>query len=445
MSIDRWRSFGGYPRVVDQRVVPVWWRDDPLPKVAAPVTLLPRGRGLSYGDVCLNEGGTLLWTGPLDRFIAFDPEAGVVRCEAGVTIAQLATALLPRGWFLPVSPGTALVSLGGAVANDVHGKNQHRRGCFGRYVRALELARSDGSRSECTPTRNAELFRATIGGMGLTGLITAVELQLLAVCGPTLELESQRLTGLADLFAHGAETQRHEYAVAWIDASAPLRHLGRGVLYRAEHSREPAALAPRAGEFGRARARVPCLLPSGLARRSTLSLLNRAYGWRAGRSRPPRLVSMRSFLFPLDSIGDWNRVYGRRGVLQYQCVVPLADAQLASRELLLRIGRSGTTSFLTVAKLFGTLDSPGLMSFPRAGMTWSFDFPLCAEALRLCDELDRTVAAAGGRLYPAKDARMSGAMFRAGFPEWTQFAAYIDPLFSSSFWRRVTRGEESTR
>lgn len=395
--------------------------------------LLAWGMGRSYGDVSRNDGGLLLATRGLDRFIAFDAERGELQCEAGVLLQEILEFALPRGWFLPVTPGTALATVGGAIANDVHGKNHHRAGSFGLHVLALELLRSDRGRLRCSADENADLFGATIGGLGLTGLIVSARLQLRRVAGPWLRGDSRRFGDLAEFFALAQDANdRCEYAAAWIDCLASGARLGRGVLLRADHAddREPAP-APR-------RASVPLTPPFALINRWSLAAFNAAYYRRPAAQQTAARWSWRAFLYPLDGIGRWNRIYGPRGFYQYQCVLPPQTAQDALGEQLRAIAGSGQGSFLSVLKLFGAQRSPGWLSFPRPGATLALDFPNRGdETLRLLDRLDAITLAAGGAVYPAKDARMSARMFRHSFPRWQDFAAQIDPQFSSSFWRRV--------
>lgn len=423
------RSWGGYPRV-RQEVLPLSRRDAALP--AGNGTLLAHGNGRSYGDVCLNAGGTLLHTRGLDRFIAFDPDAGVLRCEAGVLLGEILDLIVPHGWFLPVLPGTQFVTVGGAIANDVHGKNHHRVGSFGHHVLRLELLRSDGQRLECSPHEHAALFAATVGGLGLTGLVTWAELRLQRVSSPWLQAETLPFRGLEEFLAlSAASAASHDHTVAWIDCTA--RGAAPGLFFRA--NAQPATRA----EPRRRRWSVPFTPPLSLVNRPGVRLFNTVYRAVHAQRRAPRLCHYRPYFFPLDAVTHWNRIYGPRGFLQHQCVIPTDVAPQALAEILQRVARDGGGSFLAVLKQFGDQSAPGLLSFARPGITLALDFPLHgATTLRLLDTLDRVVADAGGAVYPAKDARMAGADFRRFFPAWESMHAHIDPRFSSSFWRRVT-------
>jgi FAD/FMN-containing dehydrogenase len=430
-------SWGRFPHVGDQARVPLAFASDALPTVDVGVTILPRGQGRSYGDSCMNGGGVLFATDALDRFIAFDRTAGVLRCEAGVTLEHILHLIVPAGWFLPVSPGTKFVSVGGALANDIHGKNHHVRGTFGCHVRAFELVRSTGERLVCTKDENVELYQATIGGLGLTGLITWVEMNLIPIENPFIENETILQGNLDEFFATTKDSVEHEYTVSWVDSIAKGKDIGRGLFFRGDHA--SASVSRRDPGPPSQKLVVPFDFPSFVLNRFSMKAFNVLF--RAKEIPKPKkaIVHYNPFFYPLDAIGWWNRVYGERGFIQHQCVVPYDGDASAPRAILDRISKSDTASFLTVVKIFGDVKSPGMLSFPRPGVTLTFDFPMDGTStLKLCDDLDAIVKEAGGALYPAKDARMSPEMFRFSFPRFEEFAAHVDPRFSSSFWRRVT-------
>ena len=429
------RSWGGLTARDSERVSPQAWMAEPAPQ-QGPV--LAFGNGRSYGDSCLNDGGRLILGRSLDRILAFDRESGLITCEAGVLLDDLLALVVPAGWFPPVTPGTCFVTIGGALANDVHGKNHHRAGTFGRHVRAFELARSDGQVLTCAPDMNSALFAATIGGMGLTGLITQVTLQLMPVASAQMLQEAIHFDGLDRFFAIAAQSDAtHDYTVAWIDALASGSNFGRGVFFRANHapaSDQPPSRPRRSLSF-------PLTPPVPLINGLTLRAFNMLYRAMQPRSPEPRRIAYRPFFYPLDRVRNWNRAYGPGGLRQFQCAIPMAHARDAVEAMLRRTLVAGEASFLTVLKLFGDVPSPGLMSFPLAGATLTLDFPYRgARTDTLLAELDRITLAAGGRVNPYKDARMSPATFEASFPHWRDFAGHIDPGFSSSFWRRVTAG-----
>jgi len=409
----------------------VWWaeRSAALPEWDG--TLLAYGNGRSYGDVCLNSGGTLLRTRGLDRFIAFDAERGVLTCEAGVLLADILAVFVQRGWFLPVTPGTRFVTVGGAIANDVHGKNHHGAGTFGRHLRRFELLRSDGARRVCSPCENADWFAATIGGLGLTGLITWVEIALKRIAGPAVAVHNTRFAGLDEFFALNAAAEaKHEYTVAWIDCLAATP---RGIFMAGDHA--PSGAAGKVDVPPQKPLSFPLTPPISPINGLTLRAFNFAYYHRPLPAQA--MVHYAPYFYPLDGILHWNRLYGRRGFYQYQCVLPMA-AREALSEILRSIAGSGQGSFLAVLKTFGDLPSPGLLSFPMPGMTLALDFPnRGAATLALFDRLDAIVGAARGRLYPAKDARMSGEFFRRSYARLDDFLTFIDPKFASDFSRRV--------
>lgn len=397
--------------------------------------LLAYGNGRSYGDSCLNTGGTLADMRGMNRILAFDGERGVVTAQAGVLLRDLIAHVAPHGFFLPVVPGTELVTLGGAIANDVHGKNHHRRGTFGRHVERLSLLRSDGAVHEASPRVEKALFSATIGGMGLTGMITEATIRLMRVGSPDVVEEVTPFAALDGFFELAAQADAdNEYAVAWIDQLAGGRRAGRGLMLTANHADEPAAAPARPGR----RLAVPFTPPVTVLNRPFLRLFNAAYRTAKGRAGKPRRTPYRSFFFPLDGVRDWNRLYGPRGLFQHQSVVPEETARRALPALLAAAREAGQASFLTVLKRFGPLASPGLLSFPRPGYTLTLDFPNRGRAtLELLARLDRITVDAGGAVNPYKDARMGAPVFAASFPDWPALERLRDPAFMSDFWRRT--------
>jgi FAD/FMN-containing dehydrogenase len=401
--------------------------------------VLAYGCGRSYGDSCLNNGGSLLDTTPLNRFITFDETNGLLRCEAGVTLAEILNVIVPRGWFLPTTPGTKFITVGGAIANDVHGKNHHKAGTFGCHITRFELLRSDGERLICSPEENADLFRATIGGLGLTGLILWAEFHVRRVAGPFIAKEQIRFSCVDEFFEIAAESDKDfEHTMAWVDCLATGKHLGRGLFMRGNHT-WPRRI-PRQPAEPRSLFTMPVQLPAFALNLATVRAFNGLYYRSQLPKRAFQTVPYDPFFYPLDAIHEWHRLYGPPGFLQYQFVVPYDQNRTAIKDILTRISQSGVVSFLAVLKVFGDVPSPGMLSFPRPGVTLALDFPFRGRrTLDLLSHLDRVVQAHGGVLYPAKDARMSAQSFQAFYPQWREFTQYIDPKFSSSFWRRVTR------
>jgi len=437
-----YQSWGRYPKSEPRDVVPVYWQDDGIELEQIDGSVLAYGCGRSYGDSCLNNGNTLLDTTPLDRFIAFDEEHGLLRCEAGVTLAEILNVIVPRGWFLPTTPGTKFVTVGGAIANDVHGKNHHKAGTFGRHVTRFELLRSDGERVICAPDENADLFRATIGGLGLTGLIVWAEFEVRRVDGPFIAKEQIRFRNIDEFFEISADSDEgFEYTMAWVDCLATGKHLGRGLFMRGNHTWHK-QIPHRAAE-PRSLFTLPVELPTFALNLATVKAFNSLYYRSQIGKRSYQTVPYDPFFYPLDAIHEWHRLYGPPGFLQYQFVVPFREDRKIIKDILRQISHSGVVSFLAVLKVFGDVSSPGMLSFPRPGVTLALDFPFRNErTLNLLSQLDDIVRAHGGVLYPAKDARMSEANFQAFYPQWREFAQYIDPKFSSSFWRRVTRSPQ---
>ncbi|MEJ6023459.1 FAD-binding oxidoreductase [Ramlibacter sp. PS4R-6] len=411
------------------RTVPLLESDSLAAAIAgSPLPGLAYGMGRSYGDACLNPGGTLWETGRLDRFASFDAATGLLDCEAGVLLGDIQRTFAPRGWMLAVSPGTQFVTVGGAIANDVHGKNHHARGTFGEHVDALTLVRTDRRVIECGPQRESGWFAATVGGLGLTGVIARATLRLARVPGPWFEVQTLPFRTLADFFRYSDESEAAwEHTVAWIDC---LSAEGRGIFFR---GRPVPSDAPPPREHRR---RLPVDLP--LVNRFSLRAFNMLYHAKQSRAPQQSVQHYSRFLYPLDGIAHWNRIYGRRGFYQYQSVVPQGSRVEATREMLTRISRSGEGSFLAVLKTFGRREAPGMLSFPMHGVTLAVDFANAGErTAKLLASLDDVVRDAKGRLYPAKDARMPAALFEAGYPGLQEFKAYRDPGISSAMSRRL--------
>jgi FAD/FMN-containing dehydrogenase len=427
-------SWGRYPRAHHDSIYKVYWTDqvEPILATARPESCLPYGLGRSYGDSCLNSGRNLIDCARLDRMLNFDRQTGCLSCEAGVSFADILRIAVPAGWFLPVTPGTKFITVGGAIANDVHGKNHHRAGTFGLHVTRLQVCRSDEGIIECSPSENADLLSATVGGLGLTGVILAAEIQLRSIPGDEIEINAVPFQSIASFLALAEESDKEfDYTVAWIDSFSGTQ--ARGIFYRGNH-----ANGFRGTRKRRLSLRVPLAAPDFLLNRYGSKLFNSAYSWWKSRSATSR-VGFDEFFYPLDVIRDWNLLYGTRGLLQYQCVIPETSCD-AVQELLERVNRDGAGSFLAVLKRFGPLQSPGLMSFPRPGLTLALDLPMRGDrTLRLLESLDEIVVQTGGAVYPAKDARMSPETFAASFPAVSEFRRFLDPALSSTFWRRVTR------
>ncbi len=431
----KFESWGRYPKLVST-LHPLHWVGD-FPVRDAPTPQLPVGLGRSYGDVCLLDGGTLLSTRGLDRLLAFDAQTGLLRCEGGVSLAEILNFAVPRGWFLPVTPGTKYVTVGGAIANDIHGKNHHVAGSFGNHVPQFELIRSTGARLVCSATENPDWYAATIGGMGLTGLISWAEVQLRPIVSRSIRYEGIRFHGVEEFLALSASGSRAEYTVAWIDCVSRGRNFARGIFMLGDHSPIPDTLHPTPEP----RLSAPFDLPGWALNRMAVRAFNGLYYRKQLRRHVSTLVDYEPFFYPLDKVLHWNRIYGKRGFLQFQCVLPFASGREGMEEILREIAASGLGSFLAVLKVMGDVPSPGRMSFPMPGITLALDIPIDRTAtFPLFDRLAEQTREMGGRLYPAKDARMTAAQFQSFYPQWREFAAYRDPALSSAFWERVTNG-----
>lgn len=380
-----------------------------------------RGCGRAYGDAAIGDRYTLS-TRPLDRMRRFDPQTGLLTVEAGVTLDEIIEAFLPRGYFPPVVPGTRFVSVGGMIASDVHGKNQHNGGSFGDHVEMLRLVLADGATVDCSREKEPDLFRASIGGMGLTGVIVEASFRLRRVETGWICQETHVAPDLSSALDALRRTQNATYSVAWIDVLARGGSLGRSLVFAGEHATRM-DLAGKSPPFPTARRRrlsVPIDMPGFMLNRLSVRAFNELY-FRSGarHAGARRMVPWDSYFFPLDGIGDWNRLYGAAGFVQHQCVVPDARSEGVLGDILERMSSHGSGSFLAVLKRLKK--APGLMSFPMDGFTLALDLKVNEGVLALLEDVDRLVTEAGGRLYLAKDARQARSTFEAGYPDLERF------------------------
>ncbi|MDB5297771.1 MAG: FAD-binding oxidoreductase, partial [Phycisphaerales bacterium] len=420
------------------------------PAAADRPDLIARGLGRSYGDSATNAGGGVLLQTRMDCLIGFDPATGLLEAEAGVSFATLVDLFLPRGFFLPVTPGTKFVTLGGAIAADVHGKNHHVDGTIGNFVVSLRLLTAGGEVLACSPTENADVFWATVGGMGLTGVILSATIRMIPVSSAYAAVDYRKAANLDDALEKFADPTHaaRKYSVAWIDCLAAGGSLGRCVIMDGEHL--PAADLPakmRADPLALPRKRgkpVPVNFPGFALNRLSVKLFNKAYYWKQPQGR--RVVDLDAYFYPLDGVRDWNRIYGKRGFVQYQALFPPATARQGLKELLERLSASGGASFLAVLKRTGG-QGPGMLSYPFAGYTLALDLPNTGRRLaELVRSLDETLLKHGGRLYLAKDSMMSAEAFAAMYPRLGEFRAVkarVDPgnRFSSTQARRLRIAE----
>lgn len=396
---------------------------------------IPRGRGRAYGDAALSSNGTVILTERLDRFLALDEAAGLLTVEAGATVAEVLEVVTPRGWFLPVSPGTGEASIGGCVAADVHGKNHHHDASFGAHVRSLTLVTADGSAVRCSPEAHPDLFWATVGGMGLTGAVAEVTVQLVPVESAYVAARHHRAEGLeavVDLL--DGDPGDAPYSVAWIDCLARGAGRGRGVVMEGSHcsaDQAPGGPANALRVPPRRRLALPLGLPFGVVNAALGRLFNGLYLGRQGGRAGGRhfVVDYARFFHPLDALAAWNRLYGPRGFVQHQSVVPLEGGRKALHALLDAVEQAGVPACLGVLKRLGA-EGNGLLSFPMPGYTLALDLPMGTKTLALMDRLDAVVADHGGRIYLAKDATLRVERFAAMYPRlaaWRAVKRRVDP------------------
>jgi len=427
-------SWGNLYRPDHEVIKPLWRTQVPEVSVDKNNGVLAVGNRRSYGDVCINDGGSVIHSDGLNRFISFDRTAGVIRCEAGVTLWQIAQVALPHGWFLPVTPGTGYATIAGAVANDVHGKNHHISGSFGCYVQALELKQSSGETLLCSAVENSDIFAATIGGLGLTGMITWVQIELKKIDHALIDVESIQYESYQEFLALSDESENsHEYCVSWINC---LSESGGGVFFRGNHAKKGGLDAP----LDATQRSIPAIVGAGfpLVNQLSLRVFNNLY-LRSHAGTKHYTESIGKFFYPLDSILHWNRIYGRRGFYQFQCVVPTENAPVI-KDMFQRISSRKQGSFLSVLKTMGNKKSQAMLSFCRPGISLALDFPNHGrKTTELLTELEDMAIEADGALYPAKDANMKPESFQKSYARLDEFIAFIDPAYTSSFWQRVTK------
>lgn len=406
---------------------------------------LARGMGRSYGDASFNPEGVTILMQRLNRMLSFDRDKGILRCEAGVTLKEILETFVSRGWFLPVTPGSKFVTIGGAIAFDVHGKNHHQDGSFGNFVSQFKLIIANGETITCSREENQDIFWATLGGMGLTGIIIEAELQLIPIETAYINKNNFKTRNLDEAIAIFDEYEpKYQYSVAWIDCLARGKALGRSIVMFGNHAKttdlsglnidNPLELPTKK------RVKVPFDLPSGLLNRYTMSAFNTLYYQKMFSKETQEVVNYDSFFYPLDFLWDWNRIYGKKGFIQYQCVFPSEVSREALTKMLTLCGDRGWGSFLAVLKRFG--DQKGLLSFPMPGYTLTLDMPVKSGLWEFLDQLDELVIEYGGRVYLAKDAHLNPNSFRQmydKFDQWLAIKKQIDPqnLFQSAMSKRL--------
>jgi len=404
-------GWGGYPKQEAQLINPSS-RSDLKIEAQKQKSFIPRGMGRSYGDSASAQ--VVLETSCYDHMIEFDADKGYLKAEAGITFREILNLIVPKGWFLPVTPGTSFVTLGGAIASDVHGKNHHNAGTFAQHVKSMSVLLGNGDVIKVTPLENIDFFRATCGGMGLTGVIISATIQLIPIQSSFINqktIKAYCIEAACEAFENNSSAN---YSVAWIDCLARGKGLGRSVLMLGEHAEsgdlELAIKDPIS---------MPIYTPAVLLNRITMKAFNGAY-WYKAKHNHLKKVPLMSYFYPLDAIGSWNKVYGRAGFLQYQFVIPKADGVTNMRKLLAEIVKSGEQSFFAVLKQFGEAND-NFLSFPISGYTLALDFKFSMLTIKLLNRLDDLVKDMGGRVYLTKDAVMQETIFKATYPKWQEF------------------------
>lgn len=420
-------SWGNYPRIQAETVSPDKFQ------VHESLSGIPRGLGRSYGDSALTD--TIIQSDNLSRFIEFDEDSGLLRCEAGVSLDTILKVFVPKGWFLSVTPGTKFVTVGGAIASDVHGKNHHTEGSFSDHVTSLILNIA-GKSIECSKDQNPKLFKATCGGMGLTGLITEATIKLKPINSAYIKQKTIKARNLAHVMELFEKYNSYTYSVAWIDCLSTGDKLGRSLLMLGEHSDVGKLNTHNEGKLT-----VPCNMPSFLLNKYTIQAFNSAYSNKQLKDEVDNIVHYDPFFYPLDGINNWNRMYGKKGFTQYQFVIPKKAGLEGLSEILTAIAESKQGSFLAVLKAFGP-GNDNLLSFPMEGYTLALDFKINDKLFKLLDKLDMIVRKHEGRLYLSKDVRMSEAMFKQSYPQWEEFHSIrkqygADKLYQSLQSKRI--------
>ena len=386
---------------------------DCLQTVTSKKTCIARGLGRSYGDSSL--AADILETRYLDKFQKFDAITGLLTCDAGVSLADILDVFVPRGWFLPVTPGTRFVSVGGAIASDVHGKNHHHDGTFTMHVTQIEILLGNGEQVVASYVENTDLFHATCGGMGLTGIILSASIQLKAIASSNMIETTFKLPCLRDVLQAFDEHEQATYSVAWIDCLAKGDALGRSLLMLGEHADDHILRVAPSKPIP-----IPLDMPASLLNQASMKLFNSLYYNKARDNQSTRVVAYDAFFYPLDKLSNWNRLYGKAGFVQYQCVLPKAVGEAGLREVLELVAASGKASFLAVLKVFGE-SNQNYLSFPMHGYTLALDFKAEPAVFLLLDTLDQLIVKRGGRHYLCKDARMTESTFKSSYARWQDF------------------------
>ena len=418
-------NWGNYPKV-EAKIEQPAYISDVQKAVRDHNQLIARGNGRSYGDASL--GRCVLSTRKLNKFLAFDTEMGIISCQAGVLLSEILEVITPKGFFLPVTPGTKFVTVGGAIAADVHGKNHHAEGCFSQHLISFELVDHEGELISCSPSENEGLFWQTVGGMGSTGVIVSATFYLKPIESVYIKQEALQARNLDEIMQFFAESESWTYTMAWIDCLQKGKNMGRSILLRGEHARReelPLKLRKEPLKFRkRLKLNIPFNFPGFVLNSLSIRVFNFLYYHKQLKKIRRGIVSYDPFFYPLDAINNWNRMYGKRGFTQHQFVLPKSTSREGLEEILTAISKSGHGSFLAVLKLFGDENPFAPNSFPKEGYTLALDFPIKKGLPALLAKLDALVLKHGGRLYLAKDAFMSKEMFAKTYPNFPKSAKF---------------------
>lgn len=417
-------SWGKYPYVDAEILKPNKFETKDLPYS----NCIARGLGRSYGDSALAEN--VILSERLNRFILFDSDLGLLTCDAGVSLKEILEAFVQKGWFLAVTPGTKFVTVGGAIASDVHGKNHHSVGSFSDHVESFTLVINNES-FHCSKDLNSDLFYATCGGMGLTGIIIEATIKLKPICSAYINQKTVKAESLEVAIRLFDKYESYTYSVAWIDCLSTGKNLGRSLLMLGEHAEEGGLVTHSDRKIS-----MPCNMPSCLLNKYSIQAFNSAYYSRIKKNEVNHTIHYDSFFYPLDGVNNWNRMYGKNGFTQYQFVLPKEAGIEGLKEILTVIAESKQGSFLAVLKVFGD-GNKNLLSFPREGYTLALDFKLTDKLFSLLEKLDAIVRKFNGRLYLSKDVRMSEDMFKATYPQWEEFKKLRSQYGSDKFFNSL--------
>lgn len=430
-EIKKYKSWGNYPSCIQEGE-----SFEERKYEALETKYLPYGRGRSYGDSCLNSEGLVLDSSKISSLIEFDTKNGIFEGGSGMTFGDLLAIIIPHSFFVPVSPGTQYATLGGGLANDVHGKNHHFEGSFGNHIISFKLFR-DGEVIECSRKKNAEIFRATIGGLGLTGFVISVKIKLKKIVNAFIDVESIKFNSLEEFFLLSEESEtKYEYLVSWIDCTSSKKNLCNGIFSRGNHSDDN-----NLGNSIQNKLNItyPFRQKRSFVNQYTLKPFNFVYYNKQIRKTVKSTEYYKNFFYPLDSIKKWNNIYGSNGFLQHQSLIPKENAIKNLSKMLKLIRESKQGSFLVVLKVMGNIKSEGIMSFPSEGVTLAIDFAFRGTStLELFKKLNEIVMSSGGKIYPAKDACMSSEDFKFAYPNWSTLNKLKDKKITSNFWKRVT-------